>query len=71
MTVCLELLQSHRSIRKFTEQPIEDRLLRDLISAASAATSSNLQGVSAVREVPKPAKQWQSWRWPGLCAASG
>ncbi len=46
----IELLQSHRSIRKFTEQPIAESLLRDLISAGqSAATSSNLQGVSVIR----------------------
>ena len=46
----IERLQSHRSIRKFTEQPIDERLLRDLISAGqSAATSSNLQGVSVIR----------------------
>ncbi len=46
----LELLRSHRSIRKFTEQPVEESLLRDLITAGqSAATSSNLQGVSVIR----------------------
>lgn len=46
----LKLLRSHRSIRKFTEQPIEDRLLKDLITAGqSAATSSNLQGTSVIR----------------------
>ncbi|MFK0573326.1 oxygen-insensitive NADPH nitroreductase [Endozoicomonas sp.] len=46
----IEQLQSHRSIRKFTEQPIEESLLRALIAAGqSAATSSNLQGVSVIR----------------------
>lgn len=46
----IELLQSHRSIRKFTNQPVEPLLLRQLIrSGQSAATSSNLQGVSVIR----------------------
>jgi len=43
-------LKSHRSIRKFTDQPIADSLLHELIVAGqSAATSSNLQGVSVIR----------------------
>lgn len=46
----IELLKSHRSIRKFTLQPIDEALLRELISAGQcAATSSNLQGVSVIR----------------------
>ncbi|MGB0360114.1 MAG: oxygen-insensitive NADPH nitroreductase [Endozoicomonas sp.] len=46
----LELLQSHRSIRKYTNQAIAPELLRDLIQTGqSAATSSNLQGVSIIR----------------------
>lgn len=50
----IEQLKSHRSIRKFTDQPIEEALLRALITAGqSAATSSNLQGVSVIR-VCKP-----------------
>ncbi len=50
----IEQLKSHRSIRKFTDQPIEESLLRELIAAGqSAATSSNLQGVSVIR-VRKP-----------------
>lgn len=43
-------LKSHRSIRKFTPRPIADSLLRELVVAGqSAATSSNLQGVSVIR----------------------
>ncbi|WP_281648477.1 oxygen-insensitive NADPH nitroreductase [Parendozoicomonas sp. Alg238-R29] len=46
----IELLKSHRSIRKFTDQPVDEDLVRELIRAGqSAATSSNLQGVSVVR----------------------
>ena len=46
----IDLLKSHRSIRKFTDQPVTDELVRELIVAGqSAATSSNLQGVSVIR----------------------
>lgn len=46
----IERLKQHRSIRKFTDQPIKQELLRDLVRAGqSAATSSNLQGVSVIR----------------------
>lgn len=46
----LELLKAHRSIRKFTDEPIDDDLIRDIIEAGmAAATSSNLQGATAVR----------------------
>lgn len=46
----IELLKSHRSIRKFTSRPITDELLKELVSAGQcAATSSNLQGVSVIR----------------------
>ena len=43
-------LESHRSIRKFTDQPIAKSLLQELIVAGqSAASSNNLQGVSVIR----------------------
>ena len=46
----IELLNRHRSIRKFTDQPIVPELLKALVRAGqSAATSSNLQGVSVIR----------------------
>lgn len=46
----IELLNRHRSIRKFTDQPIKPTLLKELLIAGqSAATSSNLQGVSVIR----------------------
>ncbi len=44
------LMKSHRSIRKFTDQPVDDSLVRELITAGQcAATSSYLQGVSVIR----------------------
>ncbi len=44
------LLNSHRSIRKFTDQKITDDLLATIVSTAqSAATSSFLQGATVIR----------------------
>ncbi|MBQ13118.1 MAG: oxygen-insensitive NADPH nitroreductase [Gammaproteobacteria bacterium] len=46
----IELLKSHRSIRKFTTQEIAADLFQDLIDAAqAAATSSFLQGSTIIR----------------------
>ena len=46
----LQLLKSHRSIRKFTDEPISDEMVDQIISAGlAAATSSNLQGSTVVR----------------------
>lgn len=46
----IDLLKNHRSIRKFTEDPIDDELVESIISAGlSAATSSNLQGSTVIR----------------------
>ena len=46
----VELLKSHRSIRKFTEEPIDDDMVESIISAGlAAATSSNLQGATVIR----------------------
>lgn len=46
----IDLLTGHRSIRKFTDQPVKPELLNELLVAGqSAATSSNLQGVSVIR----------------------
>ncbi|MEM7095365.1 MAG: oxygen-insensitive NADPH nitroreductase [Actinomycetota bacterium] len=44
------LLQGHRSIRKFTDSPVSDAMVEDIIGAGlSAATSSNLQGTTVIR----------------------
>lgn len=46
----LETIFAHRSIRKFTDQPISDELFHTLISAGQHASSSNnLQCVSVIR----------------------
>jgi len=46
----VELLQGHRSIRKFTDEPVGDAMIEDIIrTGLSAATSSNLQGTTVIR----------------------
>lgn len=50
MSSVIDLLKSHRSIRKFTDQAIEPALFNELITAGqAAATSSFLQGSTVVR----------------------
>lgn len=50
MNATLELLMSHRSIRKFTDQTIEPELLEQLILAGqAAATSSHIQATTVIR----------------------
>ncbi|MDO7565186.1 MAG: nitroreductase family protein, partial [OM182 bacterium] len=47
MNATLEILTAHRSIRKFTDEPLPDGLLETLCTAAqAAATSSFLQGAT-------------------------
>ncbi|SDG20522.1 nitroreductase [Onishia taeanensis] len=49
MNATIELLKSHRSIRKFTEQKIPHELLLELVRAGqSAATSSHVQAYSVI-----------------------
>jgi nitroreductase len=46
----VSLLKSHRSIRKFTDEPVSDAMVNDIIGAGfAAATSSNLQGATVIR----------------------
>jgi len=50
MNSVMQLLQSHRSIRKFTDQPVADELISDIIRCGqAAATSSNLQATTVIR----------------------
>lgn len=50
MSSVIELLKSHRSIRKFTDQAIDPELFEELVEAGqAAATSSFLQGSTIVR----------------------
>ena len=50
MSETIQLLTRHRSIRKFTDAPVGDELLQQLIVAGQAAASSSfLQGVTIIR----------------------
>ena len=50
MNATLDLLTNHRSIRKFTDAPVGDELLHQLVTAGQAAASSSfLQGVTVMR----------------------
>ena len=49
MNPVIDLLTSHRSIRKFTDRKIDDDLFRELVRAGqSAATSSHVQAVTLI-----------------------
>lgn len=49
MNPTIERLKSHRSIRKFTDQPVSRELLVALIEAGqAAATSSHVQAYSVI-----------------------
>lgn len=50
MNDVISLLRSHRSIRKFTDQPVSDDTVAEIMRAAfAAATSSNMQATTVVR----------------------
>ncbi|HED12760.1 MAG TPA: oxygen-insensitive NADPH nitroreductase [Gammaproteobacteria bacterium] len=65
MNEVTRLLKTHRSIRKFTEQPVSDEMIHEIITCGqAAATSSNIQAVSVIR-IRNPATRKQ------LAALSG
>jgi nitroreductase len=46
----MQLLQSHRSIRKFTNKPVDDSMIHGIIRCGqAAATSSNIQATTVIR----------------------
>ena len=50
MNQTIDLLTSHRSIRKFTDEPVDPDLFTRLVEAAQASASSSfLQGVTIIR----------------------
>lgn len=50
MNPTIDLLKSHRSIRKFEKQPLENGVLQELVRAGQAASSSNhIQACSVIR----------------------
>ena len=54
MNETIRLLKAHRSIRKFTDQPVNQELVRELISAGQcAATSSFIQACTVIQVADK------------------
>jgi len=50
MNEVTRLLKAHRSIRKFTDQPVSDEIIDEIVTCGqAAATSSNIQAVTVIR----------------------
>jgi len=50
MNEVTRLLKAHRSIRKFTSQPVSDEMIDEILSCGqAAATSSNIQATTVIR----------------------
>ena len=58
MNPTIDLLKSHRSIRKYTDQPVGDEALEAIITAGqAAATSSFVQATTVVRVIDPEHRQ--------------
>ncbi len=58
MNKTIDLLSAHRSVRKFTDKPIDDNLLHGIVrTAQSAATSSHVQAYTIIRVRNKENRQ--------------
>ncbi len=65
MNSVIQLLKSHRSIRKFTDQPIEPDTLTEILTAGqAAATSSFIQATTVVR-ITDPASREKLMEYSG------
>ena len=54
MNSVMQLIRSHRSIRKFADKPVDDAMIHEIVQCGqAAATSSNLQATTVIR-VRKP-----------------
>jgi FMN reductase (NADPH) len=50
MNPVMQLLRSHRSIRKFTDKPVDDDMIHEIVRCGqAAATSSNIQATTVIR----------------------
>jgi nitroreductase len=50
MNPVMQLIRSHRSIRKFTDEPVDDKVITEIVGCGqAAATSSNLQATTVIR----------------------
>jgi nitroreductase len=59
MNDTIELLQAHRSIRKFTDQPVDQELVEELVRAGQAAATSSFIQACTVIQVADPEKRKQ------------
>jgi len=57
MNQVIELLKSHRSIRKFTAEPIDQGTVEELVLAGQAAATSSFLQACTVIQVQDPAKR--------------
>lgn len=58
MSSVIDLLKSHRSIRKFSDRAIDPKLMEELfVAGQAAATSSFLQGTTIVRVMKKETRR--------------
>lgn len=58
MNVVIKLLQSHRSVRKFTDKSIEQSVLEELVKCGqSAATSSFIQACTVIQVEDQAARE--------------
>ena len=58
MNPTIERLLAHRSIRKFTDEPVPDEVLRTLVACGqAAATSSNVQAISVIEVRDRAARE--------------
>jgi len=65
MNDTINLLKAHRSIRKFTDQPVDQSIVEELVRCGqAAATSSNVQAVTAI-QVHDQAKREQLAEFAG------
>ncbi len=65
MNEVIGLLESHRSIRKFSDQPIEDTLLKTLIKSGQHAPSSSFLQAYSVIHIRDPIKRSKLAAWCG------
>ncbi len=65
MTPVIELLKAHRSIRKFTDQAVDQSVVEELVIAGQAAATSSFIQACTVLQVNDPAKREKLAQWAG------
>lgn len=59
MNPVIELLQSHRSIRKFKPEPVAEEMIRSIVAAGQCASTSNFVQAYTIIRVKDPAVRKQ------------